>query len=100
MLCNNCNLIFVLVLQQFSEVELPQTIKMPSRYNKGNPQLNKLDSCGPRKRLKLEEVEVTPAYLQAQLRRGVATVCVLVGYESEPRPSYLCALVLRHIYQH
>ncbi|XP_065921031.1 uncharacterized protein [Dysidea avara] len=69
-------------MSQFGEVELPQTIKRPTRYSKGTDQSNQLDSCGPRKRLKLQEVELSPASLQAQLRRGVATVCVLVGYEN------------------
>lgn len=80
-----CNIIFV--QQQFGDVELPQAIKMPTRYNKGNhPKPYKLESCRPEKRLKLQEVGLTPASLHAMLRKGVATVCVLVGYESKPHP--------------
>jgi len=87
-LLSGCTLEFF--QQQFGEVELPQAIKMPTRYNKGNPLSNHLDGCSPsRKRLKLHEVELTTASLQAQLRKGVATVCVLVGYESKPHPPVL-----------
>lgn len=63
---------------------------MPTRYNKGNhPKPYKLESCGPQKRLKLQEVGLTPASLHTMLRKGVATVCVLVGYESET-----CAIII------
>ena len=73
------------LIQQFGDVELPQAIKMPTRYNKGNhSKLYRLESSGPQKRLKLQEVGLTPAALHAMLRKGVATVCVLVGYESKP----------------
>lgn len=74
---------------------MPQAIKMPTRYNKGNhSKLYKLESCGPQKRLKLQEVGLTPALLHAMLRKAVATVCVLVGYESKPCPLTILFLFL------
>ena len=57
---------------------------MPTRYNKGNhSRPYKLENCGPQKRLKLQEVGLSQAALHAMLRKSVATVCVLVGYESK-----------------
>ena len=83
-MCQCINFNELLILQQFGDVELPQAIKMPTRYNKGNhSKPYKLESCGPQKRLKLQEVGLSPATLHAMLGKGVATVCVLVGYESK-----------------
>ena len=77
-------------IQQFGDIELPQAIKMPTRYNKGShSKPYRLESCGPQKRLKLQEVGLSPAALHTMLRKGVATVCVLVGYESKP-----CSLII------